>query len=162
MQAKRLMITPLVAAIAAAFTLAACGQREDSAQNQPTVGQQIDSAVANAERRADEMKADASQGMDKAKDAVAGAAADLKAGAGQAVDATTNAVKDAAITASINAELAKDPALSALKIDVDTQAGQVALRGSAPDAAARDRATQLAAAVDGVVSVDNQLAIGKS
>lgn len=68
-------------------------------------------------------------------------------------------VADATITASVNAELAKDPSLSALRIDVDTAAGRVMLKGTAPDASARDRATQLAMNVKGVVAVDNQLQI---
>jgi osmotically-inducible protein OsmY len=68
-------------------------------------------------------------------------------------------IDDATITASINAELAKDPALRALKIDVDTEEGHVRLRGAAPDREARNRATSLAAAVKGVVGIDNQLKI---
>ena len=80
---------------------------------------------------------------------------------GKAVDAVGSKVKDAAITTGINAELARDATLSALKIDVDTNGGKVAMHGTAPDAAARERATQLAKKVDGVVSVDNQLQIGK-
>ncbi|MET0517392.1 MAG: BON domain-containing protein, partial [Burkholderiaceae bacterium] len=55
--------------------------------------------------------------------------------------------------------LAKDSELSALSINVDTRDGRVALKGKAPTLAARDRATQLASAVKGVVSVDNQLVI---
>lgn len=70
-------------------------------------------------------------------------------------------VKDAAITTAVNAKLAQDKSLSALRIDVDTVNGRVSLRGTAPDAAARERATTLASAVDGVVSVDNQLTVGK-
>ena len=67
--------------------------------------------------------------------------------------------KDAVITTAVNAELAKDSSLSATKIDVDTAAGRVALRGTAPSASARDRATQLASNVKGVRSVDNQLTV---
>ena len=79
--------------------------------------------------------------------------------AGETMDKAGAAMSDAAITASVNAELAKDAALSTLKINVDTTDGRVALRGTAPDAAARDRATALASSVKGVVSVDNQLMI---
>ena len=75
------------------------------------------------------------------------------------VDKAGNKAKDVAITTSIKAELARDPTLSALKIDVDTAAGSVALLGSAPDAAAKERATTLARKVGGVVGVDNQLVI---
>lgn len=79
--------------------------------------------------------------------------------AGEAMDKAGAAVSDAKITASVNAELAKDPTLSAMKIDVDTSNGRVALKGTAPDAMARERATTLASSVSGVVSVDNQLEI---
>ena len=72
------------------------------------------------------------------------------------------AVSDAAITASVNAELAKDSKLSSLKIDVDTSHGHVALKGTAPDAASKERATQIASAVKGVTSVDNQLRVENS
>jgi len=59
------------------------------------------------------------------------------------------------ITTTVKAELAKDSNLSALKINVDTDNGRVALHGTAPTAAARDHATTLAQGVKGVVSVDN-------
>jgi hyperosmotically inducible protein len=68
-------------------------------------------------------------------------------------------VKDAAITTAVNAKLAQDKTLSAMRIDVDTIDGKVSLRGTAPDPPARQRATTLASAVDGVVSVDNQLVV---
>lgn len=95
-----------------------------------TAGEKVDAVVADAK--------------DKAVAAQAEAKKDLN---------------DVTITASVNAELAKDPTLSALSINVDTTNGNVLLRGSAPDSAARQRATDLAAAVPGVSSVDNQLAV---
>ena len=55
--------------------------------------------------------------------------------------------------------MTKDTQLSALSINVDTVAGRVALRGTAPDNMARDRATQLASGVEGVKAVDNQLTV---
>jgi len=79
----------------------------------------------------------------------------------KAADATASKMSDATITAEVNTALAKDPNLSALKIDVDTAKARVVLHGKAPDPAARDRATQLAQNVKGVVSVDNQLVIAK-
>lgn len=133
----------LLAAGAAAIVLAACG-RDDQ-----TVGQRIDSAVATTESKAAEVKSDIKQ-----------EAAEAKAATQAAADSVASAVDDAAITASVNAELAKDQQLSALKIDVDTANGRVQLKGSAPDADSKDRATKLAQAVKGVVSVDNQLMIG--
>jgi osmotically-inducible protein OsmY len=101
------------------------------------------------------MQADASRGMDQAKQAGRDMAQDAKS----ATDKAGDKVADAVITTSVNAELAKDSSLSALKINVDTANGRVALRGTAPSEAARERATQLASNVKGVVSVDNQLSV---
>ncbi len=71
-------------------------------------------------------------------------------------------IDNAAITAAVNVDLAKDPDLSALKINVDTtQAGAVSLRGTAPTAMAKEKATTIAKAVSGVTSVDNQLTVGE-
>jgi len=144
MQAKQF---PLLTAIAcaAALTLAACDR---DANSDRTVGQKVDSAIAKAEQKAD-------QGGNEIKKEVNSA----RETAGKAMDAAGSKVKDAAITTGINAELAKDPSLSVLKIDVDTSEGRVALRGTAPNVAARERATQLAQRVDGVVSVENQLKV---
>ena len=80
-------------------------------------------------------------------------------GATAMADKVADAVGDAAVTVAVNAELAKDAQLSALRIDVDTLDGRVTLAGSAPNAAARDRATLLAQSVKGVKSVENRLAV---
>jgi osmotically-inducible protein OsmY len=101
-----------------------------------------------------------SEGAKDAADATRQAANDVKNATRNAADQASNKVADAVITTSVHAELAKDPALSAVHINVDTDAGRVALKGTAPDAAAKERATQLASAVKGVVSVDNQLTVG--
>lgn len=68
-------------------------------------------------------------------------------------------VKDASITAAVKTALAADPALSALQIDVTTHDGVVRLTGPAPDDKARERAEVLAAAPEGVTSVDNRLVV---
>ncbi|GHC83986.1 hypothetical protein GCM10007320_28010 [Pseudorhodoferax aquiterrae] len=123
----------LLAASALTLGLVACGERVDTAGTQPsepTVGQRVDSAT---ERTAD--------------------------AAGNMAQKVERRVDDAAITASVNASLAKDPDLSAMKIDVDTKSGVVTLSGPAPTAAAKDRATSLAQAVDGVAGVNNNLEV---
>jgi osmotically-inducible protein OsmY len=71
-------------------------------------------------------------------------------------------IDDAAITASVSGGLAKDPDLSAIKINVDTKAGVVTLNGPAPTAAAKDKATEIAKKVKGVIAVNNQLIIKAS
>lgn len=136
----------LIAAAAATIALAACGKNEDA-----TVGQQIDNGVSQTQSAATEMKNDARE-----------AGKDMQAAGTEAGQAMAQGAGDMAITAKVNAALAADDKLSALKINVDTEAGRVALKGTAPDADSRDRATTLAAAVDGVVAVDNRLVVEKN
>jgi hyperosmotically inducible protein len=136
----------LIAAAAATIALAACGQREDA-----TVGQQVDNTVNQTQAAATELKNDTKE-----------AARDMQAAGSEAGQAVSEGASDMAITAKVNAALAADDKLSALKINVDTESGRVALKGTAPDADSRDRATTLAAAVDGVVAVDNRLVVEKN
>ena len=124
--------TLVVAAAVAALSLAACNRADER-----TADVRSDNASAKTER----------------------AGAEVKQVASQATSSVKGAVSDASITASVNAQLASDSELSALRIDVDTQAGKVALKGSAPNAAARERAAKVAREVTGVTDVDNQLAV---
>lgn len=135
----------LIAAAVAALALTACNRPDN---DERTAGQKLDSAVATVEQKTEEAKQEIKQET-----------AEARANAEASADKLGDKVADATITASVNAELAKDPSLSALRIDVDTAAGRVMLKGTAPDATARDRATQLAMNVKGVVAVDNQLQI---
>lgn len=143
--AARRLLT-LTATAVLGLTLAACGKPDDDR----TVGQKIDGAVAAAEQRTEVAKAEARD-----------AAAEVKADAKEATAEARASVDDAGITVAVNAALAGDPKLSALKIDVDTSNGRVELKGSAPDDSSRRRATDLARAVKGVVSVDNRLVVAK-
>jgi len=111
--------------------------------------------MADAKETASEKMADAKNGIEQKM-------SDAKEGAVEMADRAGDAVADAAITTTINGELAKDERLSAMDIDVDTSNGRVALKGTAPDEASKERATQLASTVDGVVSVDNQLTVQRS
>lgn len=126
-------VSLLPAALAAALVLAACGPRDSDT----TVGKNVDRAVAGAK-----------EGLNDAKRAT-----------NEAATTVTAAAADATITTKINAALAADDKLKAIKINVDTSNGRVVLTGSAPDGGSRDRATTLAKAVDGVVDVDNRLAV---
>lgn len=127
---------PLVLALAGALTLAACG-RED----QRTAGQAVDETLAKVEQKSE------------------AAADEARRAAAEAGDKVAAVARDAAITTEVTAALARDGSLSALKVDVDTSDGRVVLRGSAPDAAARERATRLAADVKGVTAVENQMTV---
>jgi hyperosmotically inducible periplasmic protein len=142
-----------VSVLLASLALAGCDKRDET-----QTARTGDTAVVQGQPTAGEQ---AKQGADQVADASKQAAYDVANATKNAADQASNKVSDAVITTSVNAELAKDPQLSSLRIDVDTDAGRVALKGSAPDAAAKQRATQLASSVKGVVSVDNQLQVGK-
>ncbi|MET3440717.1 osmotically-inducible protein OsmY [Variovorax paradoxus] len=147
----------------AALTLSAC----DNSDNR-TAGEKLDSAISKTEKAADTAAAKTGEALKDAKakiDAASTSAevkdgvANMKETAKNAGAAVTSTVDDAAITASVSANLAKDPDLSAIKIDVDTKAGAVSLKGPAPTAAAKARAEEIAKGVQGVTSVNNQLEV---
>lgn len=135
-------LAALAAAAMATSLIVACGQKEE------TVGQRMDNTVEQTQAAGAEIRSDASN-----------AAQDMKVAGNEAADKIATGAADVAITAKVNAALAGDSQLSALKINVDTTNGHVELKGTAPDPAARDRATVLAAAVEGVVKVDNRLTV---
>lgn len=124
----------LVALLAGAALTAGCDRNDDR-----TSRNDADSTVVSSNDRAVE----------------AGRA--TRDAAGNAASTVGDKTRDAAITAEINARLVADRDLSALGINVDTTDGRVKLRGTAPDDAARSRATALARGVDGVVGVNNEL-----
>ena len=152
--------TTAVAALLASLALAGCGRPADT-QTASTAGHR---AVVQGEARpgdaAAQATAEASEAARRAAEATRQAARDAKEASQNAADQATNKVADALITTSVNAALAKDPRLSALAINVDTDAGRVSLHGNAPDQEAKDRATEIARGVEGVVSVENQLTVG--
>lgn len=156
---KQLMSLTAIGALVASLGMAGCSQQDQADARNTTSG-----AVADVKKEAREAGAEASKGVEQAKESMAATAEEAKAAAKSATDKIGDKVSDAVITASVKAELAKDADLSALKINVDTENGRVALRGTAPSKAAREHAMMLAGAVKGVVSVDNQLSIeaGKS
>jgi osmotically-inducible protein OsmY len=139
---KQHQTTITIAALLLAAGLAACSPSDK------TAGQKLDDTVATSERKAAEFKADVKQG-----------ASDIKDAAGAAATSVKKTADDAAITTAVNGALVKDSSLSALKIDVDTRDGHVVLSGTAPDAKAKSRATELAMAVTGVQAVDNRLTV---
>ena len=126
----------------------------DTSDNR-TVGQKLDSAVSSAEQAAHEVKQNAKQSVDDVKAAANDASKASQDGTAQ----IGQSIADGAITASIKADIAKDPDLSALRVNVDTRDGKVALYGAAPSEEARQRAERIAMAVKGVSAVDNKLAL---
>jgi osmotically-inducible protein OsmY len=138
-----------------ALTLVGCNRRDDA----PTAGQKVDSAIAKVDEKADAAKAEIARDADKVKETAGQAVTDIKQATGNAAQTATTAVQDTVITAGIKAKLATDPDLKSLDIRVETMSGRATLRGTAPTADSQARATQLAAAVTGVTSVDNQLSV---
>jgi hypothetical protein len=150
----RMTTMTAIGAVVATMALAGCGQRDrDQAANT------TDRTMAQAEQRSDDAGRNANAGVDRARDATRQAAQDAKNATADAGASVSDKVGDAVITTTVKAELAKDSTLSSMRINVDTDSGRVLLRGTAPSAEARTHATALAAAVKGVVSVDNQLTV---
>jgi osmotically-inducible protein OsmY len=113
-----------------------------------TLGTRLDATV-------DAAGAKVNQGVDGLRSAASGAAQGTTA----AADRVADAMGDAAITAAVKTALAADPSLSAVQIKVSTTQGIVLLEGPAPDSRSRQRAEVLAMAPQGVIRVDNRLAL---
>ena len=128
-----------------ALGLVACDNRTPDGS---TVGQKVDEGIATAKSAATEVKESAKRGVEQAAPVVQEKSKEL-----------AEKVGDAAITASIKAGIAKDPELSALRVNVDTHDGKVALYGSAPNEAARQRAQAIAQNEKGVTVVENKLSV---
>jgi len=154
----------MLATCALALALAACTDRagNESASGQlDSAADKTEQATIAAARKAAEL---AEVARDKTKDFVtspevkedAAAVKNALKNLGTAAVSTTD---DAAITLSVSSALAKDPELSAIRIDVETKGGTVRLAGPAPNAAAKARAGEIAKAVNGVATVDNQLVV---
>lgn len=78
---------------------------------------------------------------------------------GDTADRAGQAIDDAAITTAVKGKYLADDTLKGLDISVDTDKGTVKLTGTVQDEAAKQRATEIAQGVDGVVNVDNQLSV---
>lgn len=155
---RRTLMTPafrLATAAALALTLAACGQPDQDA----TVGQKLDTAIAATEKKADELGERAEAAADRAQVNAEAATREARTSADEATARMGDFIDDAAITAAVLARLAGDPDLSAIKIDVGTRDGKVTLSGPAPTEAARARAAELTISVKGVIGIDNRLVV---
>lgn len=158
---------------AASVLLAAC----DSEPADKTVGQQLDSAIAESQQKMDEAKeamSDAAETAEQKADDMGESVSDKAAQVGDAVSEKADklgnavsekmeqagqAVDDAAITAAVKSKLLVADDLKAMEINVDTVGGEVTLSGTAPSDAARTHAEAIASEVDGVKEVHNKLAL---
>ena len=140
---KTQRILSVFAISASALVLAACDQSKP-----PTVGEKVDAGIAQTQEAATDAKLETQA-----------AGNELKQDASQLGTDIADGSADMAITAKVKTALAGDDQLSALAIEVDTTNKVVILTGPAPTAAAVDRATALAQAVEGVVEVKNMLVV---
>jgi len=136
---------PVLTALALSALLGACSRQRD---DELAANQRLDGAAADLKQAADDVRRDAQQSN-----------VDAQVAANQAAETTARVSADMAITAKVNAALVSDDQLKATQINVDTRDGSVTLSGKAPDANARERATMLASAINGVKQVNNQLVI---
>ena len=128
---------------------------------EPTVGQRLDSAVEKTEQAAADARAKPRLPWKKADARIDQSAERAEIWRRTWVNLPSRPptprwtkVDDATITAQVSAGLAKDPDLSAVQINVDTQNGAVTLNGPAPNLAAKDRAQTIAKSIKGVTSRD--------
>lgn len=144
----------VLAVSALALGLAACNKNEE-----PTAGQQLDSAVSRTEQAAEDAQRRAEEAARTAGQRIENGVDRMGEAASNAADSAMDVAGDAAITASIKAALVKDSELSALQINVDTQGATVTLNGTAPNEQAKSRAEEIAKGVNGVVAVNNLLTV---
>jgi hyperosmotically inducible protein len=132
----------LLAAVAStlALGLAGCGDKPADGQ----FGQNAPSP--SRDRGAD---ATAQRGMEQPG---ARSGGDRTAQAGKAID-------DAALTAKVKSALIAEPNLKSLTINVETMAGVVTLKGTADSQNNKQKAEQVASAIDGVRNVKNELVV---
>jgi hyperosmotically inducible protein len=146
----------LTIAVLLAFPLAAC----DTKHPNDTVGQKLDRAVETTKEKTAEAGGKIAAATDKLGDRIE-AGSERAAAKFEASD-TKVALSDTAITANVKAGLLKDPDTSAVKIEVETNNGVVALNGVAKNDAARTRAEVIAKTVKGVNEVRNYVVVSQS
>lgn len=95
------------------------------------------------------------QAIEKAGDKIDEASKKL----GEQTEKASEVLDDTAITAKIKEAILAEPGLKVLQITVNTTNGVVTLSGSVDSQQSSDRAKEIADAVAGVKSVENQLVV---
>ncbi len=155
MKALKLLCTPLLASLAAALVLVACEKPDEPL----AASAALDEAISSVVQTVRPVEPGKPGEVGECSDASTPDARTGDAGSEAHAAASKGALRDAVIAVDVSDRLAQDPGLKALAIAVDATCGRIALRGSAPDAPTRERATQLALVVNGVTAVDNRLAL---
>jgi osmotically-inducible protein OsmY len=147
----------MIGAIAAALSLAACGDnREDASVSRSDTNTTTSSATAT-----DRMTADASAAANRAGQTASDATSRAGTAAQSAGDKAANTASDAATTAKVKSRLMAEPGIDSLQIDVDTNNGRVTLSGEADTAQNKARAAELARSIEGVTGVNDRLTVKK-
>jgi osmotically-inducible protein OsmY len=74
-------------------------------------------------------------------------------------ESTGEYVDDASITTKVKTALVKDPVVKARQVDVTTFKGNVQLSGFVDNQAQKDQAARVAAAIQGVTNVTNNITV---
>ena len=151
MHASPLRVPQVLISLAALAALGACSDRNAD----QTVGQRVDSAIGRAGEVARDVRKGGEEAAQDARTATIGAASQARqtaSGGGARAD-------DAKITSQVQEGLKADKDLGGGTIDVTVREGVVTLKGSAPSAAAKARAAEIARNAKDVKSVDNQLSV---
>lgn len=151
------------AALAAALIAAAAAQAADT--NQP-VSPEFKRLDANRDGYLSRDEARKIRDFDQAfteaddnRDGKLDAAEFIKAQSIHDREAAGRYVDDSVITAKVKAALLKDSAVSALEVSVETRKGTVVLSGFVDSDSQLQRAAEIAASVQGVVTVKNALVV---
>jgi len=134
--------------------------------NNDTLGDKVDRTGDQISREAAEIRQDTARAtdsmdrkLDNTMDSVGRKTDAMQESAARAGDKLDSKLSDAGITVKAKSALIADPDLSGLQINVDTSNGVVTLQGDAKSSAAIERASSVVRAIEGVVSIDNQLRV---
>ena len=154
-------------ALVAAAALVACEQRTTTVQTpEGTTRTTTIGVTPDAKAKLQEAASDAARAASRLGVAASNLATDVEAKTPGAVQSASGALAkagdklaDAAITAKVKAAFLADVDVKGLSIDVDTDGGVVALKGTLDRRAQADKAADIARRIDGVKSVDNRIAV---
>jgi len=155
-----------LALLCSAALTAACDRTDDTVHLEDRAdraGEQLSREAAEARQGAattmDNVGDRMAAGVDRTVDSAERTAANLQQRAENSGEKLGETLSDSSITVKAKSALVADPDLSALEINVDTNDGVVTLRGEADSAAAVEKATAVVGAIEGVVSVLNELRV---
>ncbi|RUO58989.1 BON domain-containing protein [Pseudidiomarina insulisalsae] len=148
-------------ALFSSLTLVACGQG-----GQQSAEDQSEQTMEQTEETTNDMANEGEDAAETGAEATEGAWEETKDAAGEAWDETQQAaaeagdfLSNAAITARVKAALADAAQVDAMNINVETVDGVVVLSGVVASEDIAELAAQIAAGVEGVKSVENDIEV---